>query len=281
MNRVILSVLLMGLAAIVIACGGGGASEAPAPESSAGNAPAAAAASGTGAAGGGGGGSGDPYANLPEINLSPTGSDALGNPDFNFDRTPLVTGVDTDRVEIKLQFACINNSVIDCGMMSSKFPDEDIGFVDRVNQRADGQLIFQPISFPELGIAGPDTVRLIEDGTMPVAQIYAGYVGGDFPLMDISNLSGLYPSAEAQLAVIDAVQPEMARITRETGGVQIGYTYTANNYFFSKRPVKSLEEFNGLKSRSHSTVLSDLISGLAANPSSSPLPTCTRRWNAG
>ena len=49
---------------------------------------------------------------------------------------------------------------------------------------------------------------------MPVAQIYAGYVGGDFPLMDISNLWGLYPSAEAQLAVIDAVQPEMARITR-------------------------------------------------------------------
>ncbi len=171
---------------------GGRASEAPAPESSAGNAPAA-SASGTGATGGSEGGRGDPYANLPEINLSPTGSDALGNPDFNFDRTPLVTGVDTDRVEIKLQFACINNSVIDCGMMSSKFPEEDIGFVDRVNQRTDGQLIFQPISFPELGIAGPDTVRLIEDGTLPVAQIYGGYVGGDFPLMDISNLWGLYP----------------------------------------------------------------------------------------
>ena len=268
MNRFILSVLLASLAAVVIACGGGGGAEAPAPQDSGGgSAPASGAATGGGGStSGGAAGGGDPYAGLPEINLSPTGSDALGNPDFNFDRTPLVTGVQNDRVEIKLQFACINNSVIDCGMMSSKFPGEDIGFVERVKQRTDGQLIFLPISFPELGIAGPDTVRLIEDGTMPVAQIYAGYVGGDFPLMDISNLWGLYPSAEAQLAVIDAVQPEMDRITRENGGVQIGYTYTANNYFFSKRPVRSLDEFNGLKSRSHSTVLSDLISGLGGEP---------------
>ena len=109
MNRVILSVLLMGLAAIVIACGGGGASEAPRPREfrwkcarrrrCLWNRPRR-------RTGGSEGSSGDPYANLPEINLSPTGSDALDNPDFNFDRTPLVTGVDTDRVEIKLQFAC-------------------------------------------------------------------------------------------------------------------------------------------------------------------------------
>ncbi len=263
MNRVILAFLLLVLAGAVVACGGGGP-----PES---GGAAAAAATNNGAPSPGDGpapaaGRADPYAGLPEINLSPTGSDALGNPDFNFDRTPLVTGVATEPVDIKLQFACINNSVIDCGMMSSKFPQEDIGFVERVKRRTNGQLVFQPISFPELGIAGPDTVRLIEDGTMPVAQIYAGYVGGDFPLMDISNLWGLYPSAQAQLAVIDAVQPEMARITRENGGVQIGYTYTANNYFFSKRPVRSLDEFNGLKSRSHSTVLSDLIRGLGGDP---------------
>ena len=71
--------------------------------------------------------------------------------------------------------------------MSGKFP-KGHQFHGAGPPCTDGQLDFQLISFPELGIAGPDTVRLIEDGALPVAQIYAGYVGGDFRLMDISNL---------------------------------------------------------------------------------------------
>ena len=125
---------------------------------------------------------------------------------------------------------------------------------------------FEVSSFPELGIAGPDSLRLIEDGTLDSAQIYSGYVGGDHLIMDMSNLRGLYPTQAAQLAVIDAIQTKMAGITEENGGVQVAYMMIAHNYIFAQPPVENLNALQGLKVRSHSTVLSDLLSGMGADP---------------
>ena len=49
------------------------------------------------------------------------------------------------------------------------------GFIERVRDRTEGQVDFQISSFPELGLAGPDSLRLIEDRTMELAEIYSGY----------------------------------------------------------------------------------------------------------
>jgi len=43
-------------------------------------------------------------------------------------------------------------------------------------------------SFPELGLAGPDTLALVSDGTIAMANIYGGYVGGALPSIEIQVL---------------------------------------------------------------------------------------------
>ena len=58
----------------------------------------------------------------------------------------------------------------------------------------------------------------------------------------------------------------MAEITEANGGVQVAYMMTAHNYIFAKPEVTSLDALQGLKVRSHSTVLSDLLSGMGADP---------------
>ncbi len=97
--------------------------------------------------------------------------------------------------------------------------------------------------------------------------------------MDISNLWGLYPTVDSQFGVIDVIQPEMAEITAQNGGVQLFYSFADDNFFFSRRPIHGVEDFEGLETRSHSTVLSDLLAGLGRNRSSSPSLMCTPRWN--
>lgn len=91
-------------------------------------------------------------------------------------------------------------------------------------------------------------------------------MGGDHLIMDMSNLWGLYPTQAAQLAVIDAIQTKMAGITEENGGVQVAYMMTAHNHIFAQPPVENLNTLQGLKVRSPSTVLSDLLSGMGADP---------------
>ena len=194
---------------------------------------------------------------------SPAGWSCGVESGINFDLTPL----ESSGHKFEMQMACINRTLVDCGLAIGNYAEtEDIGFVERVKRRTDGQVIFEVSSFPELGIAGPDSLRLIEDGTLDSAQIYSGYVGGDFPIMDMSNLWGLFPTQADQLAVIDAIQPKMAEVTADNGGIQIAYMMTAHNYIFAKPKVDNLDALQGLKVRSHSTVLSDLLSGMGADP---------------
>ena len=194
---------------------------------------------------------------------SPSGWSCGVESDINFNLTPL----ESSGEKFEMQMACINRTLVDCGLAIGNYAEtEDIGFVERVKRRTNGQVIFEVSSFPELGVAGPDTLRLVEDGTLDSAQIYSGYVGGDFPIMDMSNLWGLYPTQADQLDVIDAIQPKMAEVTAEQGGVQVAYMMTAHNYIFAQPEVRSLDDLQGKKLRSHSTVLSDLISGMGGDP---------------
>ena len=208
---------------------------------------------------------GDTAASVPDAHGggSPSGWSCGVESDINFNLTPLTSSGE----KFEFQMACINRTLVDCGLAIGNYAEtEDIGFVERVKRRTNGQVVFEISSFPELGIAGPDSLRLIEDGTLDSAQIYSGYVGGDFPIMDMSNLWGLFATQEDQLDVIDAIQPKMAEVTLENGGVQIAYMMTAHNYIFAKPQVSGLDDLQDLKVRSHSTVLSDLLSGMGADP---------------
>ena len=235
MNRIIVSVLILALAAAVVACGNGGDGAGPAD------------GSGDGAVAG-------------SAPISPTGSNGV---DFNYARTELAsTG---ERFEIAM--ACIDRILLSCALLSGEMEGEP-GFVARVAERTNGQVNFRVTSFPELDIVGANTMRLTGDGTLAMAEIYSGHVGDDFPEMDISNLWGLYPNTDSQFAVIDAIQPEMSELTADNGGALLFYNYSEDNFLFSRHPIDGPDDFQGLKVRSHSPLLSDLLVGLGAEPQS-------------
>ncbi len=195
---------------------------------------------------------------------SPTGASCIYGKDANFNLTPLVSSGHN----FKIQMACIDPALADCASATGAYrANWDIGFVERVRRRTDGQVQFEVASFPELSIAGPDALRLVGNGVLSAAQIDPAYVSGDHPVMDISNLWGLYPDQAAHLAVIDAVQPAMAELTATNGGVQVAYMMTSNHYLFSRNEVHDdLNTWRGFRVGSHSANLSELLSGLGADP---------------
>ena len=90
-------------------------------------------------------------------------------------------------------------------------------------------------------------------------------MGGDFPQIDAANLWGLIPDNETNLKIIDAVsEPIHKAILEKFNGMVIGEMYYPNNYYFSSRPLRTKADFAGMKTRSHSAVLGDLILGMGA-----------------
>ena len=162
----------------------------------------------------------------------------------------------------EFQYVCVNRTLLPCQVVQE--------YLDTVNTRTDGQIEIQLSSYPELGISGFDMIRLLQDGTIGLGEIYSGFVGGEFPVFEAANLWGVYNSVDEWFEASEALQEDIkSLVSRETGGGQIvGFNYYSSNYFFTKNPLNTLDDFSGVKTRTHSNVLSDLIGpdGLGANP---------------
>ena len=161
--------------------------------------------------------------------------------------------------EFTFQYVCVNRTLRPCQLV-----DE---FIKGVNERTEGQITINLSSYPELGISGFDMIRLINDGTVEFGEIYSGFVAGDYPIFNITNIWGLADSPEQYLEMVAAVREDLYRIvTRESGGQVVFRNFYPSQYFYSKRPLNTLDDYEKMKTRVHSPVLGDLISALGADP---------------
>ena len=162
--------------------------------------------------------------------------------------------------KVTLQYACINRTLKPCELVASTF-------VPMVSEATNGRVEIQVTSFPELGLAGPDTLRLVGDGTLGFGEVYAGYIAGDVPLLDVQYLWGTVRDRDAKERAVLAAREEMDQIVSEStngGVILIRNWYPSDNWFSSKKPLRTLEDFKGQKIRQHSTALGDFIKGFGA-----------------
>ena len=170
------------------------------------------------------------------------------------DPTPLTSSGE----EFNIQYACINRALLPCVLQT-------VYFAENIKARTDGQVDFAVSSYPELGLAGSDMIELVEQGTIEFAQIQPAYVGGTWPLIDIIYVWGLWKDFKSEHEANTGLLPALdAGVQEETGGGKLIYHiwYGGNDqYFFSTRGPER-EDFDGLKTRSHGTTMTDAINGL-------------------
>jgi TRAP-type C4-dicarboxylate transport system substrate-binding protein len=160
----------------------------------------------------------------------------------------------------KFRYACLDRALEPCELLEAPG-----GMMDRIRERTNGQVDIQITSFSESGLDGFDTLWLLEDGTIEMAEVFSGYVEDDYPPIGAVNLWGLIPDNEVNLKVIDAVSVSIrADLLENFGVVVIGESYYPNNYIYATRPVRTVSDFAGMKIRSHSITLADLIDGMGA-----------------
>ena len=173
------------------------------------------------------------------------------------DPTPLEVSGES----ITIQHACINRALLPCQLLESYFKPN-------IEKRTEGQVEFIVSSFPELGLAGPDTLSLVSQRTLDSANIYGGYVGGELPPVEIQNLWGIYSSREQEFEATQAIIKDIEDLVLEvTGGVIMNHNWFSGNdqFFFCRERIDSIDGFAGKKTRSHSAALSDWIEGMGAD----------------
>ena len=164
---------------------------------------------------------------------------------------------------IEIRYACINRSVPHCRLI-------ELYWAPNLEARTNGQLKLDVTSFPELGVAGPDTLHFVSDGILSMADIYPVYVAVELPAIGVQSLWGIYPDwVTAYLSQTD-MHPQLEAMVAEAtgGGIIVNHNWYAGNdqFLFSKKALRTLADFEGLKTRSHSSSLSGWIRGMGADP---------------
>jgi TRAP-type transport system periplasmic protein len=136
-----------------------------------------------------------------------------------------------------------------------------------VERRTNGRVKFELTSLPELGLGGAETIRVIKTGVVDVAEVYGGYVAGELPMLEILEIPGIFPDPETAKKAILAWKPYETKILEErANAVLLAMAVYPDQAIFSKRPVRKIEDFKGLKTRVHSVALASLVAGLAGEP---------------
>lgn len=163
------------------------------------------------------------------------------------------------KVEFKLKLMGINRT-----LDPWKLYEE---WTQTVEKRTKGRVQFELTSLPELGLAGSETIRLLKTGVVDVTETYSGYVAGELPLIEILELPGMFSDPETAKKAIMTWKPMEAKILDEkANAVLLAMAVYPDQGLFSKRPLRTLEDFKGVKIRVHSVALGSLVAGLGGEP---------------
>ena len=174
------------------------------------------------------------------------------------DPTPLTY----DGEPFVIQNACVNRSIVFCKIV-------DTFLIDRLTERTNGKLVIESTSFPELGVAGPDTLNLVRDGTLDMVNVLGPYVAGDLPQLEIQYLFGLYTERSQQFDATATMLPDIEQLLiDDTGGYPINVNWHNGDdiFLFTKEPLNLPEDVVGMKTRAFGTSISDWIAGMGGEP---------------
>ena len=137
---------------------------------------------------------------------------------------------------------------------------------DGVAQKSNGRIEVKLASWPEMNLSGPEIIRVVRSGQLDIGTASVNTVAGDVPFLDGIDLPGLLPDLEVARKVSDALIP-IANKELERFNVRIVsiIPYSAQ-VLFCRKPISGFADLKGLKVRSASPSLNDLLTGIGAQP---------------
>ena len=175
------------------------------------------------------------------------------------DPTPLTSSGQN----IEIQHACITRTLATCVLVQAYL-------APNIEKRTNGQVKLTVTSFPELGLAGPETLQQVGDGTLDMANIYTGYVAGAVPALEVQSLWGTSQDWETTYSILTELAPDIDSIILESSGgspvINRNWFAGSDQWFYGNSPLQTLDDFQDIKIRSHSASMSDFITGLGAEP---------------
>ena len=142
--------------------------------------------------------------------------------------------------------------------------DEITRWSKEIESKSGGRVKIDVFPSSQMGPV-PRQYDLVRTGVADFGFVLIGATPGRFPLTELSQLPGLFPTAYSGAVSLQETYPKY--LAKEFAGVKMLYLFTGPNLpLLTKKPIHTLTEAKGLRIRQPDTVHARLIEALGGAP---------------
>ncbi|CAM3706779.1 TRAP transporter substrate-binding protein [Bordetella tumulicola] len=129
-----------------------------------------------------------------------------------------------------------------------------------------GQVTADIKGFNEMGLKGPELLRLMSQGVIEFGTATLAYFASDNPINEAIDLAGLAPDVKTARAVTNAFEPVYAKLYGEGANVKLlGISTYPAQVLFCNADIKSLADVKGKKVRTSSRTTAEFVQALGGS----------------
>jgi TRAP-type C4-dicarboxylate transport system substrate-binding protein len=132
-----------------------------------------------------------------------------------------------------------------------------------IPEKSNGQVTADIKGFNQMGLKGPEILRLVSQGVIEFGTATLSYFAGDNAINEAIDLPGLAPNVKSARAVTNAFEPIYAKFYGGTNNVKIlGLSPYPAQVLFCNAPINSLTDIKDKKVRTSSRTQAEFIEAL-------------------
>jgi TRAP-type C4-dicarboxylate transport system substrate-binding protein len=156
------------------------------------------------------------------------------------------------------------------GSISSlpQYKDFEVPFwTKQLADKSGGAVTAEIKGFNEMGLKGPEVLRLMGQGVMEIGATVMGYLAADDPANEMIDMAGTLTDVATARRATDSLKPVYEKLFREKFGVELlGFgTYPAQ-VIYCNGAIAGLGDIKGKKVRAAGRSQSELIGALGGTP---------------
>jgi len=126
-----------------------------------------------------------------------------------------------------------------------------------------GQVTAELKGFNEMGLKGPEILRLMSQGVIEFGTATLAYFASDNPINEAIDLAGLAPDVKTAREVTKAFEPIYAKFYGQGNNVKLlGISTYPAQVLFCNAPINSLADVKGKKVRTSSRTTAEFVEAL-------------------
>ena len=141
---------------------------------------------------------------------------------------------------------------INCIYPASNFHTQGaMDFAKKVEKYTDGEIEIAVQPGGSLGYKGSELLKAVKDASVPMSDILMGVVSGSEEIFGLSTYPRIVKSYDEARELYDAARPYYEKACQKWNQKMLYAAPWPPSGLFTKKPVESIEDFEGLKTRTY------------------------------